>query len=67
MIQGARRRVRRPLVTIEPFLPYTRPVGTVLFLASAPDVELEVVDATYDTVLVQVADSLENPVGYIAF
>ena len=54
MIQGPKRRVRRPLVTIEPFLPFTRPVGTVLFLAAAPEVELEVVGHINGTVLLQV-------------
>ena len=35
-------RVRRPLITIEPFLEFTRPAGTTLFLSTSPGVELEV-------------------------
>lgn len=53
-IPGPKRRVRRPLVTLEPLLPFNRPAGTVLFLASAPEIEFEVVSATGDVVHVQV-------------
>lgn len=61
MIQGPRRRVRRPFVTLKPFLPFTRPAGTVLFLASAPEVELEIVRHTNGTVLLQVNRGAVSP------
>ncbi|MCG7964459.1 MAG: hypothetical protein N0E54_17285 [Candidatus Thiodiazotropha taylori] len=48
------RQVRRPLVTLEPLIPFTRPPGTKLFLASAPKVELEVISTTPELVLAQV-------------
>ena len=54
LIRGPRRRVNRPLITLEPLLPFTRPAGTALFLATAPEVELEVLSATPDVVLAQV-------------
>lgn len=51
---GTRRRVLRPLVLLEPLLPFARPVGAVFFLASAPDVELEILSLSGDLVQVQV-------------
>jgi hypothetical protein len=36
------RRVRRPLITIEPTLEFTRPAGTTLFLSTSPTVQLAV-------------------------
>jgi hypothetical protein len=36
------RMVRRPVITIEPALEFTRPAGTTLFLSTSPGVKLEV-------------------------
>jgi hypothetical protein len=36
------RPVRRPLITIEPAIEFTRPAGTTLFLSTSPGVKLEV-------------------------
>ena len=36
------RRVRRPLIAIEPTIEFARPAGTTLFLSTAPGVRLEV-------------------------
>lgn len=54
MIPGPKRPVCRPLMTLEPLMQFMRPAGTVLFLTSAPEVELEVLSATQDVVHVQV-------------
>jgi hypothetical protein len=40
-----RRRVRRPLIDIDPMVEFHRPVGTTMFLASAPSVRVEIVEA----------------------
>lgn len=45
------RLVRRPLITIEPALEFTRPAGTTLFLSSSPGVKVAVL--TSDTGLIQ--------------
>jgi hypothetical protein len=39
------RRVRRPMVTIEPTLEFTRPAGTTLFLSTSPSVQLGILPA----------------------
>ena len=39
------RRVRRPMITIEPTLEFTRPAGTTLFLSTSPSVQLGVLPA----------------------
>ncbi len=45
-IQGANgRRTRRPLITIEPTLEFSRPTGTTLFLSTHPEVRLGVLSS----------------------
>lgn len=40
------RAVRRPLITVEPALEFTRPAGTTLFLSTNPGVKVEVLTPT---------------------
>lgn len=46
--------VRRPLLTLEPFAHFTRPRGTTLFLASNPEVRIEILSCAGDCVTAQV-------------
>lgn len=60
-IPGARRAVCRPLVTLEALLPFSRPVGATLFLASAPDVEFEILSISGNVVVAQVNKGALSP------
>lgn len=58
---SGRRQVCRPLAVLEPLIPFTRPAGTKLFLASDPDVELEVISTTPEMVHAQVNSGAVSP------